>query len=113
MNASGLLRHFYVCHLTPPRSGKLDPQLYRPWKCSPIPPKSVAPGVGVIIVVLYDREPNPDNVSTGSPVVEHIYISDIKAGKVATYVGKSDVFHILGLLMPVETMCEFSSLATC
>jgi len=101
MNRGGFLRHFYVRNVTMPNGVNLKPQFYTPLPGSPIAPKSVAPGAGAIITFDCDYAPNADNVRTRPPVVEHIHISGIRAGNVATPAGPRSCYQAMLFLGPV------------
>jgi len=101
MNRGGFLRHFYVRNVTMPNGVNLKPQFYTPLPGSPIAPKSVAPGAGAVITFDCDYAPNADNVRTRPPVVEHIHISGIKVGNVATPDGPRSCYQAMLFLGPV------------
>ena len=101
MNRVGFLRHFYVRNVTMPNGVNLKPQFYTPLPGSPIAPKSVAPGAGAVITFDCDYAPNADNVRTRPPVVEHIHISGIKVGNVATPDGPRSCYQAMLFLGPV------------
>jgi len=101
MNRGGFLRHFYVRNVTMPNGVNLKPQFYTPIPGSPIAPKSVSAGAGAVITFDCDYAPNADNVRTRPPVVEHVHISGVKVGNVATKDGPRSCYQALLLLGPV------------
>ncbi len=101
MNRGGFLRHFYVRNVTMPNGVNLKPQFYTPLPGSPIKPKSVGAGAGAVITFDCDYAPNADNVRTRPPVVEHIHISGVRVGNVATKDGPRSCYQALLLLGPV------------
>jgi len=101
MNRGGFLRHFYVRNVTMPNGVNLKPQFYTPIPGSPIAPKSVGSGAGAVITFDCDYAPNADNVRTRPPVVEHIHISGVKVGNVATKDGPRSCYQAVLLLGPV------------
>ncbi|RZA34139.1 MAG: glycoside hydrolase family 28 protein [Lysobacteraceae bacterium] len=101
MNRGGFLRHFYVRNVTMPNGVNLKPQFYTPLPGSPIQPKSVGAGAGAVITFDCDYAPNADNVRTRPPIVEHIHISGVKVGNVATKDGPRSCYQALLLLGPV------------
>ncbi len=101
MNRGGFLRHFYVRNVRMPNGVNLKPQYYTPIPGSPIQPKSVGSGAGAVITFDCDYAPNADNVRTRPPVVEHIHISGVRVGNVATGDGPRSCYQALLLLGPV------------
>ena len=101
MNRGGFLRHFYVRNVSMPNGVNLKPQFYTPLPGSPIQPRSVGAGAGAVITFDCDYAPNADNVRTRPPSVEHIHISGIKVGNVATRDGARSCYQALLLLGPV------------
>ena len=101
MNRGGFLRHFYVRNVSMPNGVSLKPLVYTPLPGSPIPAKTVGSSAGAVVTIDCDYAPTADNVRIRPPVVEHIHISGVRVGNVATADGPRSCYQALLLLGPV------------
>jgi polygalacturonase len=103
MSRGGYLRNFHVLDVQIPNGIRTTPAFYTPAPGSGIAARTYATGAGAVVTFDCDYDQGNDSVRTRPPVVEHVRISRVTVGNVATPGGAVSCYQPVVIVGPVAS----------